>query len=642
MEPAAARMIERGGRLALALQQLVAGLQRDARRQQGAGAAARIGFGTASSPPPSAAPASARTSSHGAPDSASRMQRSAVSAGCSRARARHGDLGLGRHRRTPVRDEQRQRARLRVRLGDRARRNRSGRGAGGHLLEARDRLVVAAGHREGTAKPDQGPRPLVRAGRDRHGGLEMADRARQPGRGLGRAQLAQHRPARRGRGRLLQGAPQVAGRRLRRSRRPRAAGDGAEQLDDPLLAAARAGQQVRGDALGRDVLRVQDLRGPAVQGRALGGGDVGVDGGGEQRVCEAQRTGLDRAQDVRRRQRVDGRGDALRRPAGQRDDAAQVGVGAEHGDGARHAGGVVGQAHEPHRDRAQHRLRRQRADPRGVLGRRPPALAAYRRDELLEQEDVALGHPPAGVAERLVGAVEGRRDHAARALARQRQRPHRAAADVRRDLGQQVVRGVGLAEAARDDDRDGHLVEALQEVEDQSQRRAIGPVDVVDRDEHRPGLGEVGQHPEEPVHDRVGAAVGLVAGPARRALEQRPGERRRTLQQAVAGLVVGAGEQRLEELQRDAELKVALELGRAGAQDGHAVGASARHRRVEQGRLADAGVALDEQQLTGGGAGGRQGVLDRAQGVLSLEKLSRTGASSDDWSVLRQKTGEPP
>jgi len=53
-------------------------------------------------------------------------------------------------------------------------------------------------------------------------------------------------------------------------------------------------------------------------------------------------------------------------------------------------------------------------------------------------------------------------------------------------------------------------------------------------------------------------------------------------------------------------------------------------------------VALDEQQLTGCGAGSRKQRIDRAQGLFSLEKVLRTSASSDDWGSLRQKTGEPP
>ncbi len=357
---------------------------------------------------------------------------------------------------------------------------------------------------------------------------------------------------------------------------------------------------------------------------------------------EAQRAVVGRAQDVRRGQRVGGRGNTLGDAAGQRDDVAQLGVVAEHRHGARDPRRVVGQAHEPHGDGAQHRLWGERADAGGVLRGRLPALGLHRGDELLEQEDVALGHPPARVGERRIGVAHGGADHPPRALARQRRGPHRTAGDVRGDLGQQIVGCPGLAEPAGGDDRHGHLVEALQEIEHEPQRRAVGPVRVVDHDEHGACLGEVGEHPEQAVHDLIGAADGLVAGPARRALEQRPRELRRTGQQPVAGLVVDAGQQRLEELQRDAELKVALELRRAGAHDRHAVGAGARHRLVEQRRLADPGMALDEQQLTRGAAGGREQIVDRAHGLLSLEKVSRTGAASDDWGALRQKTGEPP
>jgi hypothetical protein len=53
-------------------------------------------------------------------------------------------------------------------------------------------------------------------------------------------------------------------------------------------------------------------------------------------------------------------------------------------------------------------------------------------------------------------------------------------------------------------------------------------------------------------------------------------------------------------------------------------------------------MALDEQQLTGAAATRVQQPVDGAQGLFSLEKPSRTDVSSDSWSALRQKTGEPP
>ena len=107
-------------------------------------------------------------------------------------------------------------------------------------------------------------------------------------------------------------------------------------------------------------------------------------------------------------------------------------------------------------------------------------------------------------------------------------------------------------------------------------------------------------------------------------------------------VVVGARQQRLEELQRHAEAEVALELGAAGAQDGDAGAPGARDGGVQQGRLADPGVTVDEQQLTRRAASRRQQFVDRAQGLFSLEKLREAGVTSCDWGAVRQKTGEPP
>ena len=207
------------------------------------------------------------------------------------------------------------------------------------------------------------------------------------------------------------------------------------------------------------------------------------------------------------------------------------------------------------------------------------------------------------------------------------------AGGMRRDLSEQVVGRAGLAEAPCDDDRDVHRRDALQDVQQQPQRRAVGPVRVVDRDQHRAGLGEVRQQPEEAVDDAVGAVVGLVAEPARRALEQRPGERRRAGQQAVVGLVVGARQQRLEELQRDAEGEVALELRRARVHDGRPVRQRLRDGRVEQRRLADAGMSLDEQQLPVARARGIEQVVDGAQ----LGTPARAGRPIRGrwWRVMR-------
>ena len=144
------------------------------------------------------------------------------------------------------------------------------------------------------------------------------------------------------------------------------------------------------------------------------------------------------------------------------------------------------------------------------------------------------------------------------------------------------------------------------------------------------------------MHDRVEALVGDVSAPAHRALEQRSCERGRSGQQPVARLVICAREQRLEELQRDAECELGLELRRPGAQHGDRAFSAAGHRGVQQRRLSDAGVALYEQQATDPVARGTQGLVNRVQLRLSLKEGALPHESCCHVRALGQKTGGPP
>jgi len=62
---------------------------------------------------------------------------------------------------------------------------------------------------------------------------------------------------------------------------------------------------------------------------------------------------------------------------------------------------------------------------------------------------------------------------------------------MRGDLTEQVVGCPRLAEPAGGEDRDRHLVQALKQVEQQAQRGPVGPVRIVDHDQHRAGVREV-------------------------------------------------------------------------------------------------------------------------------------------------------
>ena len=96
-----------------------------------------------------------------------------------------------------------------------------------------------------------------------------------------------------------------------------------------------------------------------------------------------------------------------------------------------------------------------------------------------------------------------------------------------------------------------------------------------------------------------------------------------------------------KQLQRDAEREVRLELGPPRAQDRRPARPGPRDRRVEQRGLADARVALDEQQVSAAGAGGAEQLVDGAQLVLPLEEDIRLRAGGD-WFAFGQKTGELP
>ena len=88
--------------------------------------------------------------------------------------------------------------------------------------------------------------------------------------------------------------------------------------------------------------------------------------------------------------------------------------------------------------------------------------------------------------------------------------------------------------------------------------------------------------------------------------------------------------------------KSRLELRGPRSQDREAARLGPRDGRVEQRRLADAGVALDEQEAPRAPSSRVEQVVDGPQLRLSLEEDLRVLGSDGDWSVFRQKTRELP
>ena len=207
-----------------------------------------------------------------------------------------------------------------------------------------------------------------------------------------------------------------------------------------------------------------------------------------------------RAQDLGPDQLAGRRGRRALVAAGQRRDRPERRALPEHRRRARDGAGVGRQPREPQQHGARDRARADRAHHAGLPAPRLHALGLERAEQLAQQQRVAAGRLVAGGAERRVGA-------GAEALAHelidrgeaQRPRAQRERRGVAGDLAEQRRVGRRLAGAQRGGDERGDAVEPAGEVGEEAQRRAVAPVQVVDREQQRPLGGEVEREPEEPV-----------------------------------------------------------------------------------------------------------------------------------------------
>ena len=370
----------------------------------------------------------------------------------------------------------------------------------------------------------------------------------------------------------------------------------------------------------RDDLRLRSLAGQQsrrarVQLGALRAAHVLVDRGPDERMRERER--LARREDRRARERIQHRPDLLAVDAGEAARADRRGVLAEHGDRAaqRERAGI--DAPDAQQQRRRDPLRGEAAHRGGVGDARHAAVALQLLDRLDDQERV----PAARLVQRAGDPVRARvagelRDRGPA----QRARPQHRRARLEHEGAQQIGVERRVAAAGREAERDRQPVEPRRQMEEETDRRRIGPVHVVHGHEQRRLLREVRDEPVEAVQDGVGRPA---AGVRRRGCEHRLGEPRRAIVQASALLGAGAGQHRLEELAHHAEAEVALELPAAGAQDEHPVRRSLRARSLEQPRLADARRTLHERHAPAPGRAVLRQDLQRLQLALALEQRGR-------------------
>src|SRR6185312_13832205 len=148
----------------------------------------------------------------------------------------------------------------------------------------------------------------------------------------------------------------------------------------------------------------------------------------------------------------------------------------------------------------------------------------------------------------------------------------------------------------------GQSLEPGREMREEPERRLVGAIGVVDREQERPAFAELGAEPVQPVERREHPVLGRLPGALPRPRGRLPGaeqerfcEPRRALKQRRALRGGEAVEVVLEELPHDAVRELALELDAARAVDREAALLGYPGQLAEEPALPNARLALHEE-----------------------------------------------
>ncbi|GAA3486674.1 hypothetical protein GCM10018987_07530 [Streptomyces cremeus] len=412
-----------------------------------------------------------------------------------------------------------------------------------------------------------------------------------------------------GRRRLLQRPLQTQPGGVRRADRDVLPVGGAHLLDQLRVGLRRYVHEVAGRFGRAAPLPQQHVGDDAVQGLADPGGDGLVDGRGDGGVDELQVLVL-ALEDAGVAQPL-GAGDRLLDADRHHLRGALEGdVGLHDGDGEREAEGVAALGGEPlhqplgalgHHQRAQ-RLRHA-LDGVDVLF----LGAGDERDGL---EEVAARHRPHLPAERVVGVLAehgagetGRAVRAERAQQEVRARPAHGGVEFA-----QQGRGLalGLVGPVRGDQQQGQLADPGGERDQPAQGLQVAPLQVVDDQDQRAVVGgEPADQGVEAVPDALRVGVHLAAG---RGDAERGGDAGVPVAQQAARRPADAREGGLQQLAYDVEGDGGDRLAAAGGPDDAVAGAGEALDLREEGGLADAGDAAEQQDAATGEGVAAQGV----------------------------------
>jgi hypothetical protein len=183
----------------------------------------------------------------------------------------------------------------------------------------------------------------------------------------------------------------------------------------------------------------------------------------------------------------------------------EVGAGfaAEHGNGSRQRHGRGAKARETGEDGSGDPVGVHLRDAVGAGGRQRDPLGGERGKQLANQ----LGVP----ARRLMACrpepgrrlgIQQRPDERIGALLAQRGQTQDGRCGLAVQRRQQLARRARLESTQPNGEHHGQAFESAGEIPDKAQRCRIGPVRIVDRDQQRGILGEIGGQPEESVQNR--------------------------------------------------------------------------------------------------------------------------------------------
>lgn len=213
------------------------------------------------------------------------------------------------------------------------------------------------------------------------------------------------------------------------------------------------------------------------------------------------------------------------------------------------------------------------------------ALPGEVAQQLVKQKRVAAGRVQRGSNERAVVA-SGEFGDRLRSQRTWTQDLRRRVADQRSE--RRVSFDVGRAR--RHHERHGKIIQAPREVVQRAHRALIGPVRIINRENERPALGEVGQQPVQPMQHRLLAAGHDTRLDDCRTMPSRTGE------DLLALDANQISERARQCLAHDTQGKPTLKLSAARVQDLHSVISGATPKRPHQPCLADAGRSLDHKQ----------------------------------------------